>query len=301
MRSRMRKECTQKGNVVSDTARKTNIFIMLIGIPGSGKSTYAQKLDGIIHSSDRIREQSPDWSHEKVFGYMKKMTRRCLEDGYDVIYDATNVSRKKRRDIIETVKKIGVLTKAVVFATPIDVCIERNAARERTIPEYAIRRMALHFEFPYPGEFDTIEIVQDRISDELYNIDWAISQDNPHHTLTLKEHMNKASELISEDILKKAASVHDVGKLYTKRFEDSKGNPTEIAHYYNHEKMGAYIWMTSNRMTEDNIYITQLINYHMRPFIWEKSEKSRKLDSKEFGQAFCNDLIALHKADVMAK
>lgn len=35
-------------------------FIMLVGLPGSGKSTYAEKLKEkgyIIHSSDAIREE----------------------------------------------------------------------------------------------------------------------------------------------------------------------------------------------------------------------------------------------------
>lgn len=88
-------------------------FTMYIGLSGSGKSTLAE--NQLIYkttelnrkvaylSSDEIRKElfgdENDQSHNvKVFEEMFKRTRRALIEGEDVIYDATNLSSKRRRN-----------------------------------------------------------------------------------------------------------------------------------------------------------------------------------------------------------
>ena len=73
-------------------------FIMLAGLPGSGKSTYAEELvrkEGfVVHSSDKIREELGDVNdqskNEQVFTILHKRIKEDLRSGKNVIYDATN-------------------------------------------------------------------------------------------------------------------------------------------------------------------------------------------------------------------
>lgn len=88
-------------------------FIMLVGLPGSGKSTYAEKLkkEGyMIHSSDAIREEltgdinSQD-NNPEVFGVLHKRVKEDLKSGHSCVYNATNMSRKRRKAFLDEISK----------------------------------------------------------------------------------------------------------------------------------------------------------------------------------------------------
>ena len=145
---------------------------MLIGLPASGKTSFAKQYsaDNVIHiSSDAIRkelygsEEVQD-NPNKVFSIMFHRTIDNLLKGNNVIYDATNISRKYRmaflRDLDAALgdftSKVTII--GVVFAVPINVCLDRNLARSRSVPEDVIYRMYRNFQVPsvYEG-FDHIE------------------------------------------------------------------------------------------------------------------------------------------------
>ena len=70
-------------------------FYMMVGLPGSGKSWYAEnKLpDAVIHSSDTIREELlsdiSDQNHQElVFQTLHDRVLSDLRAGKDVVYDA---------------------------------------------------------------------------------------------------------------------------------------------------------------------------------------------------------------------
>lgn len=79
-------------------------LIMLVGLPGSGKSTYAAeyKEKGYhVHSSDQIREELyhdiQDQTHnDKVFQTLHKRIKDDLKRGISCVYDATNLAMKRR-------------------------------------------------------------------------------------------------------------------------------------------------------------------------------------------------------------
>ncbi len=65
----------------------------------------------------------------------------------DVIYDATNYSRKARRDVCTQAKGLGAKVVAHVMTTPFEECYRRNAARaERVVPEFVLDRMVAGYE-----------------------------------------------------------------------------------------------------------------------------------------------------------
>ena len=134
-----------------------------------------------------------------------------------------------------------------------------------------------------------------------------ISQDSPHHTLSIGNHMQKAYEYMSEKtddvLLLLAAYLHDCGKIVTKDYHDSKGNPCESAHYYQHHCCGSYdsLFYLKGLPNDDVLYVSLLIGLHMNPFLsWDKSEKTKEKDRRLFGEKVYSDIIKLHEADLAA-
>jgi len=260
-------------------------LIILCGIPGSGKTTYAknyiQHNSNAVHlSSDEIRkelygDESVQGNPVDVFSLMQNRAIVALNDGHDVLYDATNVTRKDRMGIIGACPKFAKIECHIAWA-PIEVCIERDSERERTVGKEVIDRMLKRFHAPYYDEgIDEIQIVKPK---DFNAYDYAnstcssmqISHDNPHHTLNVFDHCLEANKYIVNKIgvyssdIGFAAFYHDVGKPYVKAFVDNKGNPCETAHYYQHQCVGAWVSYGMQYVTP---YIAWLISTHMDPFM----------------------------------
>ena len=112
-------------------------FVMLVGLPASGKTTYAKTLkenDGYEHfSSDELRLSlgfGPGEGSGAVFQKMLEGSKAALQEGKSVIYDATNLSRKRRIHCLETLKSIICTKKCIIFAEPYELCLERNSKRD---------------------------------------------------------------------------------------------------------------------------------------------------------------------------
>ena len=90
-------------------------FIMMVGLPYSGKSYYAEKLSkeygAVVHSSDAIRAEilgdvQDQNNNGKVFEVLHRRVYDDLSNGKSVIYDATNINYKRRMDAIQRLKRI---------------------------------------------------------------------------------------------------------------------------------------------------------------------------------------------------
>ena len=89
----------------------------MCGLSGSGKSSIAKDLAVKYHaeivSSDAIREElfgscQNQSDNEKVFNIFNKRIRESLNKNKNVIADATNITIKSRRAIVEYVRKLDV-------------------------------------------------------------------------------------------------------------------------------------------------------------------------------------------------
>jgi predicted kinase len=285
-------------------------FIMLVGLPGSGKSSiakqYLQLNPGVIHnSSDEIRgklfgDESIQGDPSKVFELMHKLTLSALDNGNDVIYDATNITRKDRMSILNKLPPDVNKVCWVVWA-PIEECIRRDYNRSRTVGEQVINRMVRRFQVPYFDEgFDSILVKLNSdmgIHFGLSYLDYIadlndIPHDNPHHTLKIKEHMFSAGEaLVGEKFnVRLAGRFHDIGKYFVKSFKDSKGNDCDTAHYYDHQNVGGYLALPYD---SNGTLVAWLINNHMEPFFNSKYYKNLPTYLKEM-------IDKIHKADTEA-
>jgi len=161
----------------------------------------------------------------------------------------------------------------------------------------------------YEG-WDHIEIVFNNEDSydlaELFKDLDTISQDNTHHSLTIGGHCKKCMEHIKEqcndDVLIMAALLHDIGKKFTKKFADSKGNPTEEAHFYSHQNVSAYmsLFYLKHLPIEKILEITNYIQWHMQPFNLHTG-KSKNKSVNLLGKEPYDNLLKLHEADIKAK
>jgi len=138
-----------------------NTLYIAVGLPGSGKSTYAKNFikdkDIEYLSSDELRavygkDQSDQSVTSIVFGHIKRKVDEFLKDGKNVLVDATSVNRKERSDYIKTAKKYGAKVVAIVFKMDRDGLIDRNKKRGeqggREVPTFVIDKMLAKFEEP---------------------------------------------------------------------------------------------------------------------------------------------------------
>lgn len=306
-----------------------------VGLVASGKSSWAEnnkdKLNAVIHSSDAIREEFGDINdqtqNELVFNTLHKRVKEDLLNGNNVIYDATNLSRKRRVAFIKELKNIPCEKICVLFATPFLSCRINNAERERQVPTNVLYKMIKNFEVPcYQEGWDDIQIVWFDYKEHKLNFNFLkdlenwreISQDNPHHSLSIGDHMIAASNhyasmceyyedrSTADKLLSMAIFMHDCGKVFTKSFIDSKGNPCEKAHFYQHHLVGSYLslfYLKESGLFTDNeiLHISLLIGLHMQPFLaWDKSEKAKEKDRRLFGDNILAQVETLHICDLAA-
>jgi predicted kinase len=287
-------------------------LILLVGIPGAGKSTYAKKYipdypkQAVHLSSDSIRaelygDESIQGNPADVFSLMQKRVVEALNNGNDVIYDSTAMTRKDRAGIIGMCPKFAKIECHIIWAS-IEVCIERDSKRERTVGKEVINRMLKRFQAPWYDEgIDEIKVIfPDNFNSYpytnlLFNA-MQVDHNNPHHTLNILDHCLAANKYIVKKTgeyysnIGFASLYHDIGKPYVKSFVDSKGNSCEYAHYYQHQCLSA--WM-SYGLPSTTPYIAWLISTHMDPFMNTKYYNNLPLFLKK-------DIDLLHEADLAA-
>ena len=296
---------------------KIPVFEMLVGVAGAGKSTYAKlrkeefkSLGDLceIVSSDAIRgelwgDESDQREPEKVFEVMLTRTREYLSQGINVIYDACNFQEKYRKEILRNIASINCNRICTVFIEQPEVCIARQKLRERKVPEHVIWRQIRQFQVPHESEgwnsitykchtYDT-----DKFKENLDKLN-SFDQKNPHHFHTLNEHMHLACIYADsnkyDSIVRYAAGIHDLGKIYTQTIDDNG-----IAHYYNHENVGAYFYfLLTGDTTPDGCIIAWLINHHMDFFKGKKYLD--KLKKQINNEKLYEWLEQVHECDIQA-
>lgn len=95
-------------------------LIVLVGLPGSGKSTYCKNYPNYVRIS---QDDQGKKGHKKIFD-------DALVVGSDLIIDRCNFNKSQRNRYLVPAKEAGYKTSIVYLTTPLVECVTR--IKERT-------------------------------------------------------------------------------------------------------------------------------------------------------------------------
>lgn len=135
-----------------------NNLVLVCGLPGSGKSTFMEKLERdflTVLCPDEFRKiltgknfHGP--AEETIWSHVKIATRVFLMRGYHVGLDSTAITPHSRRQWISLAKEIdpNICVGCHVLLTPYSLCFLRNAQRDRIVPDFVMEKKREEFSIP---------------------------------------------------------------------------------------------------------------------------------------------------------
>ena len=112
-------------------------LIMLIGIPGSGKTTHSNELslnyNAKVISTDKVRQTYVDIDEKEVFPTVYRLCAEELKANRNVILDATHITPKVRKRSFDALDAYDVSYEkiAVFLDTPVEECVRRVEIRNQ--------------------------------------------------------------------------------------------------------------------------------------------------------------------------
>ena len=155
-------------------------LIVLIGLPGSGKSSLAAEL---LHACPQRRLIATDAIRSQLFGseavqgpwlqvwlevrqqFLQAVRQIQAQEVSEAIYDATNVVRRQRRQALALARSSGFdYITGLWLNVPLWLCLERNQHRDRQVPPAVILQMHRRLVGAPPSLEDGFDELIDRSS-----------------------------------------------------------------------------------------------------------------------------------------
>ena len=123
-------------------------MVVLVGVAASGKSTFARRhfAPTEVLSSDQLRAWITDDPHAQAatgdaFELLHRILAMRLRRGRLTVVDATNVEAWARAELVAVARRHRRPAVAVVLDLPLEIALERNAARTPPRPpDRAVQR-----------------------------------------------------------------------------------------------------------------------------------------------------------------
>ena len=137
---------------------------MLIGPPGSGKTTLAHKMQQVIAkscmiSTDQIRkdlygDETYQGQWPEIAAVVQEQSQHALGLGQTIIYDATNAKRVWRMGLLHSLASMHIPWVGWHLTTPLATCQQWNTQRSRAVPAHVVEEThnALQQFPPHPAE-----------------------------------------------------------------------------------------------------------------------------------------------------
>lgn len=152
---------------------KPNRIVFLIGVAGSGKSTYRKdhladytliSRDELLHELTQEAHYSKAWQRQREEGLENEINAQLMQrftaavtEKCHIVVDMTNLSRSQRQQWLAKVPT-SYHKKAIVWIDDAQILYQRNQQRgHKSLPEKVIKDMLMRFEHPLFDEFDEIE------------------------------------------------------------------------------------------------------------------------------------------------
>lgn len=114
--------------------------VILIGVPGSGKSTWARQWfpESNILSSDKFREMLTDDENNQECSYeafqlLGKVSMYRIKNGLTTVIDATNTKQADRAPYVADAYRYTRPCVAVFFNVDFEEAVRRDSERARTV------------------------------------------------------------------------------------------------------------------------------------------------------------------------
>lgn len=143
------------------------VLNLMVGLPGSGKTTMRSRIEGEVISLDDARRAIKGFRHGssdegRILQDCLKRLKQALAARRDVIWDATSLTRQSRAKIVSLGEAYGAMTRIWSLEDPGEVCRERNASRgDEAIPNADFSRLLRNREAVTREEAEEVRIVID--------------------------------------------------------------------------------------------------------------------------------------------
>lgn len=155
----------QERRFMTPSSTPSHTVTLLVGLPASGKSTYANSYRAVLSRDNLLTYTYPDMTYNEAYTYVhsdptrlqlfnkafdKLITQRSREQ-QDLVIDMTNLSLKSRRSMMQRFPHAQF--KCVVFLPPFTQVIARNNTRPgKSIPFDTLIAMSKSFVMPVKQE-----------------------------------------------------------------------------------------------------------------------------------------------------
>lgn len=125
-------------------------LVVLSGLPGSGKSTYARRLSAAsnlyIISRDDLRRFFPSVDEFDLTQRLAELASSFLRNWVSVVVDSPNLDPQDEIVWTDVAKRNGAILQWVHLNTSVDECVRRNACRPSALRTKDIRALALKYQ-----------------------------------------------------------------------------------------------------------------------------------------------------------
>jgi predicted kinase len=150
-------------------ARRQPRFYLMVGIPGSGKTTYARRYlsQALRISLDDLRlmltgvSYQPRWESRVIaIGHaaLEAALARAYAWNQDVLLDATNVTRERRKHYLRLAEQYRLPVVAVFVPVAVDEAVARDRQRRHPVGEEVVRHYHEQLQ-PPTGDEGFVEVI----------------------------------------------------------------------------------------------------------------------------------------------